>query len=124
MEAVTHLNRRRGRRSANLGSGHEPADGEDVTTVDQEPDGQKRLDGMERVADPELESLAWNVQKLQTKRMSAGEKEKEARESLTDLMVAKGIDSYPLDDEYEAVLKTSRKAYVRKRRTNQPDDDE
>lgn len=123
MEAVSDLNKRRGgRRAKNLGAGEkEPAEGE--TLVDQEPDGQKRLEGMERVSDPEVEGLAWSVHGLQTKRMKAGEKEKEERQKLTDLMVAKNLDNYPLDDEYEAVLKKSAKAYVRKRRKTEPDDE-
>lgn len=124
MQPVTEINRRggRGRRASNLGAGDvEPS--EDSAVVDQEPDGQKRLEGMERVADQEIEDQAWKVKKLQDTRMKAGEKERTERQSLTDLMVAKGVDNYPLDDEYEAVLKTSRKAYVRKKRKTEPDDE-
>lgn len=121
METVTSVNKRRSRRT-NLGSGDaEPTDG--ATTVDQEPDGQKRLEGMERVTDKEIEDVAWDVHALQTKRMKAGEKEKERRQNLTELMVAKGIDNYPLDDDFEVVLKKSAKAYVRKRRKTEPDDE-
>lgn len=122
METVTSINKRRSKKATNLGAGDvEPTDGAKV--VDQEPDGQKRLDGMERVADREIEDAAWKVHDLQTKRMKAGEKEKTERESLTALMVAKDIDNYPLDEEYEVVLKKSAKAYVRKRRKTEPDDE-
>lgn len=121
MESVTNLNKRRGR-AVNLGSGSQTPT-EDSKTVDEEPDGQKRIAGMERVTDKEVEDLAWDVHALQTKRMKAGEKEKERRQNLTDLMVAKNIDNYPLDDEYEVVLKKSAKAYVRKRRKTEPDDE-
>lgn len=121
LENVTNLNKRRGRPAKNLGSGSAPNG--DSKLIDQEPSGQKRLDGMERVADPELEEQAWAVHSLQTKRMKAGEKEKEERTKLTDYMVAKNIDNYPLDDEYEVVLKKSAKAYVRKRRKTEPDDE-
>lgn len=112
---VADLTKRRGRQKGNLGAGTDNP-GPDKQLVDEEPTGQKRMEGMERVADPEIEDLAWNVHGLQTKRMQAGEKEKTERQKLTDLMVAKKVDNYPLDDEYEAVLKTSQKAYVRKRR--------
>jgi len=122
MEAVSDLTKRRGgRRGKNLGAGAvDPKEG--ATLVDQEPDGQKRLDGMERVADQEIEDQSWAVKALQDKRMKTGEKEREERQKLTDLMVAKNIDNYPLDDEYEVVLKKSAKAYVRKRRKTEPDD--
>lgn len=123
MQTVSDIGKRRGRGATNLGAGtKEPTEGADV--VDQEPDGQKRLEGMERVTDKEVEDVAWSVHGLQTKRMKAGEKEKEERQKLTDLMVAKGIDNYPLDDEMEVVLKKSAKAYVRKRRKTEPDDAE
>lgn len=122
MEAVTNLNKRRSSKAKNLGAGAiEPTEG--APLVDTEPDGQKRLDGMERVADQEIEDAAWKVHELQTKRMKAGEKEKTERESLTALMVAKNVDNYPLDEEYEVVLKKSAKAYVRKKRKTEPDDD-
>jgi hypothetical protein len=122
MQTVSDIGKRRGRRAKNLGAGDvEPT--EDSTVVDQEPTGQKRLDGMERVADQEIEDLAWGVHDLQTKRMKAGEKEKGERQKLTDIMVAKGVDNYPLDDEMEVVLKKSQKAYVRKKRKTEPDDD-
>lgn len=121
MQPVTELNKRRGNRAKNLGSG--PAPDENSTLTDEERDGQKRLEGMERVTDQEVEDIAWSVHGLQTKRMKAGEKEKEERQKLTDLMVAKGIDNYPLDDEMEVVLKKSAKAYVRKRRKTEPDDE-
>ena len=114
MESVANLEkRRRGRRGANLGAGDKEPDGNSAT-VDQEPDGQKRLEGMERVADPEIEDQAWKMKGFETKRMKAGESEKAERQKLTDLMVAKGIETYPLDDEFEVVCKTTRKAYVRK----------
>jgi len=119
MEPVTQLNKRRSQKAKNLGSG--PAEGSDL--VDQEPDGQKRLEGMERVTDKEIEDQAWTVKSYQDKRMKAGEKERTEREALTELMVAKNIDSYPLDDEFEVVLKKSAKAYVRKRRKTEPDDE-
>ena len=122
MQPVTELNKRRGARGKNLGSGDiEPTEGANLT--DQEPSGQKRLGGMERVEDKEIEDLAWGVHGLQTKRMKAGEKEKEERQKLTDIMVAKGVDNYPLDDEMEVVLKKSQKAYVRKKRKTEPDDE-
>lgn len=121
MEAVSDLTKRRGRQKKNLGAGDvEPKEG--ATLVNQEPDGQKRLDGMERVADQEIEDQSWAVKSFQDKRMKMGEREKEERTKLTDLMVAKNIDNYPLDDEYEVVLKKSAKAYVRKRRKTEPDD--
>jgi len=112
---VSDLNKRRGRgRPRNDGAGQGAPDGENAELVDQEKDGQKRLDGMERVANKRIEDQAWKVHSLQEKRMKAGAAEKTERESLTAIMVEEGIDNYPLDDEYEAVLKTSQKAYVRK----------
>ena len=122
MQTVSDIGKRRGRGAANLGAGAKEPDG-DASVVGEEPDGQLRAPGMERVTDKEVEDLAWGVHGLQTKRMKAGEKEKEERQKLTDLMIAKGIDNYPLDDEMEVVLKKSAKAYVRKRRKTEPDDE-
>lgn len=124
MEAVTDLHKRRGgRRAKNLGAGEGAPDDENAALEGEEPSGQLRAPGMERVTNKKLEKQAWKVHGLQEERMTAGQAEKAERQKLTDIMVAEAIPVYPLDDEYEAVLKTTNKAYVRKKRETEPDDE-
>jgi len=112
--AISDIKRGRGRPRQNLGAGEgEPGD-ENTELTGEEPSGQLRAPGMERVTNKKLEKLAWKVHGLQEERMTAGQAEKLERQKLTDMMIAEGIPSYQLDDEYEAVLKTTNKAYVRK----------
>jgi hypothetical protein len=123
MEPITQLNKRRGRRAGNLGAGEADPQADNTELAAEEPTGQLRAPGMERVTNKKLEKQAWKVHGLQEERMTAGAAEKAEREKLTQIMVAENIPVYPLDDEYEAVLKTTNKAYVRKRRKTEPDDE-
>jgi len=122
-DSVTDLSRRRGQSRTNLGSGDGSPAAPDAELAGEEHTGQLRAPGMERVTNKKIEKKAWKVKESQDERMAAGETEKKLRQELTDLMVAENIENYPLDDEFEVVLKKTAKAYVRKRRKTEPEDE-
>lgn len=100
--------------------------GAEARLVDEEPDGQKRLDGMERLADPEIEAQAERVKDLENKRRKILAKEVEQRAILTKMMRDKKVTLYPLGGDlegYVAEIETEPKAKIHKARKKDEDDE-
>ena len=96
------------------------------TLVSEEPNGQVRFEGMERLADPEIEAQAEKVKDLEIRRKKILAKEVEQCEILTKMMRDKDITLLPLSGDWEGYvveIETEPKAKIHKAK-KQSDDDE
>lgn len=75
---------------------------------------QPNLPGMTPKHIAEIEEAAEELRELRTQRMELGESEEKAQTALVEVMKKHKVSHYKIDDEYEAIVESKERAFVRK----------